>query len=325
MWVAGYLALVQGDAGAARRWLEEALMAGQGLGDAQAVAYASQFLGRAVWFTGEPDRGSALTEEALGRHRAAGDWEGVVLTLVQLGVLRTFMGHPRAGVGLLEECAAECAAHGERWNRSYALWGLGLATWLLDESERAGEVERAALKIKRDIGDQPGTALCLDALAWIAASSNQAVRAAGLLGAAGAAWDAIPATLPGPLAPHREAAVTQARAALGEVSFTAHLSRAQAMPAAAAVAAALEEPAPAAADRPACGSPARLTPRERQVTALIARGLSNREIAARMVISVRTAETHVQHIMVKLGFSTRTQIAAWAAAGDAAEGTAGQA
>jgi hypothetical protein len=85
MWVAGYLALVQGDAAAARRWLQEALAAGQGLGDARAVAYASQFLGRAVWFTGQPERGVALTEEALGRHRTAGDWQGVVLTLVQLG------------------------------------------------------------------------------------------------------------------------------------------------------------------------------------------------------------------------------------------------
>ena len=50
---------------------------------------------------------------------------------------------------------------------------------------------------------------------------------------------------------------------------------------------------------------------------LIAAGLSNQEIAARMVISARTAETHVQHIMVKLGFTARSQIAAWAAAGQA--------
>ena len=318
MWVAGYLALVQGDAGAARRWLEEALAAGQGLGDAQAVAYASQFLGRALWFTGEPDRGAALTEEALGRHRTAGDWQGVVLTLVQLGVMRALMGDPQAAVGPLEECAAECAAHGERWNRSYALWGLGLATWLLGDCERAGEVERAALRIKRDVGDQPGTALCLDALAWVAASRDQAVTAAGLLGAAAAAWNAIPATLPGPLAPHRQAAVTRARAALGEVPFTAHLARAQAMPAAAAVASALEEPAPAATDRLAGAPTALLTAREREVAALVAGGLSNREIAARMVISVRTAETHVQHIMVKLGFTARTQIAAWDAAGSTA-------
>jgi predicted ATPase/DNA-binding CsgD family transcriptional regulator len=324
MWVAGYLALVQGDAGAARRWLEDALTAGQDLGDARAVTYASQFLGRAVWFTGEPERGVALTEEALRRHRAAGDWQGVALTLVQLGVMRTLTGHPRDAVGPFEECVTECVAGGERWNRSYALWGLGLATWLLGDSERAEEVQRAALGIKRDVGDQVGTALCLDALAWIAASRGQAARAAGLLGAAAAARNAIPATLPEPLAAHGEAAVRRARAALGEASFTEHFARGQAMPAGLAVALAMKEPAPAAVDRPASAAPARLTPRECEVAALIAEGLSNREIAGRLVISVRTAESHVQHIMAKLGLTARTQIAAWAAGGEAAGSAARQ-
>jgi DNA-binding NarL/FixJ family response regulator len=46
---------------------------------------------------------------------------------------------------------------------------------------------------------------------------------------------------------------------------------------------------------------------------LIAQGLSNRDIAARLVISARTAETHVEHIMVKLGLTARAQIAAWTA------------
>jgi len=50
------------------------------------------------------------------------------------------------------------------------------------------------------------------------------------------------------------------------------------------------------------------------VAALVARGLSNSQIAVTLVISARTVETHVQHIMDKLGFSTRAQIAAWSAA-----------
>ena len=54
-----------------------------------------------------------------------------------------------------------------------------------------------------------------------------------------------------------------------------------------------------------------LSPRERQVAVLVADGLSNREIAARLVISERTAQNHVQHILGKLGFANRAQIAAW--------------
>jgi DNA-binding CsgD family transcriptional regulator len=314
MWVAGYLALVQGDGQAARGLLEEALTTGRGLGDEPAVAYATQFLGRAVWFTGDPGRGLALTEQALRRHRAAADWQGMVLTLVQLGVMRTLMGHSEAAAAPLEECIAECKARGERWNRSYALWGLGLAAWLLGDSGRAAELEQASLRLKRDVGDQVGKALCLEALAWIAASRDQAAQAADLLGAATAAWNSIPAALPQPLAGHRAAAVSRARSALGEASFTAHLVKAQAMPRSRALAAALGEQAQTVKLAPAFSDPARLTARERQIAALIAEGLSNPDIAARLVISPRTAETHVQHIMVKLGLTARAQIAAWSAA-----------
>jgi DNA-binding CsgD family transcriptional regulator len=57
--------------------------------------------------------------------------------------------------------------------------------------------------------------------------------------------------------------------------------------------------------------PAGLSPREAEVATLVAEGLTNRQIAARLVISERTAQNHVQHILTKLGFTTRSQIAAW--------------
>ena len=55
-----------------------------------------------------------------------------------------------------------------------------------------------------------------------------------------------------------------------------------------------------------------LTPRQREVAALIALGLTNREIASRLVVAERTAEGHVQSILNKLGFYSRSRIAAWA-------------
>ena len=58
-------------------------------------------------------------------------------------------------------------------------------------------------------------------------------------------------------------------------------------------------------------SPPALSRREDEVAKLVADGLTNRQIATRLVISERTAETHVQHILTKLGFTTRSQIAAW--------------
>ena len=59
-------------------------------------------------------------------------------------------------------------------------------------------------------------------------------------------------------------------------------------------------------------TPAVLTRRETDVARLIAAGYSNKRIATELVISVRTAETHVDHILTKLDFTSRTQIAAWA-------------
>jgi len=56
-----------------------------------------------------------------------------------------------------------------------------------------------------------------------------------------------------------------------------------------------------------------LSAREEQVAQLVAQGMTNKEIAARLVISRRTAESHVVHILDKLGFSTRSQIASWVA------------
>ena len=56
-----------------------------------------------------------------------------------------------------------------------------------------------------------------------------------------------------------------------------------------------------------------LTPRQREVATLIALGLTNRQIAERLVISLRTADNHVQHIFDKLGLSSRAQVAAWIA------------
>ena len=55
-----------------------------------------------------------------------------------------------------------------------------------------------------------------------------------------------------------------------------------------------------------------LTRRERDVAVLAARGLTNRDIAAQLFVSVRTVEVHVDHVLTKLGFHTRTQLAAWA-------------
>ena len=82
-----------------------------------------------------------------------------------------------------------------------------------------------------------------------------------------------------------------------------------------AIAYALGEQAATASPAPSLTrGPGVLTRRERQVAELIAEGLSNKQIATKLVIAPRTAEGHVERILTKLGFTSRTQIATWAAA-----------
>jgi len=56
---------------------------------------------------------------------------------------------------------------------------------------------------------------------------------------------------------------------------------------------------------------AELSPRQREVMQLVAEGLSNKQIAARLMVGTRTAESHVENILTKLGFTSRVQVASW--------------
>jgi non-specific serine/threonine protein kinase len=159
--------------------------------------------------------------------------------------------------------------------------------------------------------------LCLDVLAWVAASRMDAAQAATLLAAADAAWAAIPAELPPALRVHHDAALARCRETMPGSAYKAAHATGSAMSQAEAIAFALGEtvpPVPRPDGAQAGVDQLALTRREHDVAELVAQGLSNGQIAGTLVISVRTVESHVQHIMDKLGVSARTQIAAWAAA-----------
>jgi non-specific serine/threonine protein kinase len=102
----------------------------------------------------------------------------------------------------------------------------------------------------------------------------------------------------------------EARQVLGDTSFGAAHRKGEQLGFDAAIAYALHEQQPGTPARDT-GTSTRLTKREHQVAGLIAEGLTNQAIADRLVISPRTAQGHVEHILAKLGFTSRTQVAAW--------------
>ena len=168
------------------------------------------------------------------------------------------------------------------------------------------------MELKEAVGDVFHVALAFDGYAFSLIDLDEPRKAALILGAAVGLWTLMKAE-PGPLwSDFRRRSVEALVTAMGEEP----LAEARATGASLSAAEALlvikgERPAPAA---PARRSP--LTNRELQVAHLVAQGMSNRQIAEKLIISKRTADSHLEHILTKLGFISRAQIAAWAATTD---------
>jgi predicted ATPase/DNA-binding CsgD family transcriptional regulator len=312
LWAAGYLALLQSDVTAALPLLEESRRLAGRTGDGTALAYATQFLGFAALYQGDLAKSVTLAEEGLRLHRLAGNAPAVAGALLHLGMTRSFQGDLDAAGRLYEESLAVSDQEGDRWIRSNTLFGLGIVRWLQADNTGASRREKESLRLKHDMDDRSGIALCLEALGWITATSHRPERAAALLGAARSIWDALLTTTYDPWKGYHDQCVLQARTDLGPQAYDAAFRKGKAMTITQAVAYALEEPEPPRSHQLAVGrQPDGLTEREHEVAALVAQGLSNKDIAARLVISRRTAESHIRHILAKLGFDSRVQIATW--------------
>lgn len=220
-------------------------------------------------------------------------------------LLSTAQSHLGArDAALPAERALACAdAIGDIWMRAHALWAIALAALVNGEPEEARLRVREAVATGLGGDDANGPALWLELLAWIEAE-RAPHRAAVLIGAA-ESWGrriGSPLAVHGPnLVAHHDHCVATLRSQLGSRSLRRMIASGAELDSAGAMAFALTD------DVSADG----LSAREREVAMRIHRGMSNREIAADLVVSVRTVDTHVQHILSKLDMSSRVQVAAW--------------
>ncbi|NUW41873.1 ATP-binding protein [Nonomuraea rhodomycinica] len=315
LWVDAWLVLLRGDAAAARPLLEECRALSERLGDEAQLAGAVHISGFAALLAGDFPRAFALLEEALARRRALGCRGHAWVTLFQLAMAAVFMDDPRAP-DLCEEVLETARGERAEWSVSYGLWIVALDRWRRGDAEAAVAMMRDAIRVKVRCHDHLGLAQCLEGLAWILAGQGRRARAAELLGAAHMVWRSIGTSLSGlgHLARFHDRCEEGLRRDLGDDRFAAGFLRGSELTLDAAAAYALEEsPAPDAGDaEQEPGVAALLTRRERQIAELVARGLSNRQIAEELVIAQRTAENHVENILRKLGFTSRAQvIRAW--------------
>ncbi len=193
-----------------------------------------------------------------------------------------------------------------------SLHNLGHAVLHLGEVEKAHPLFLESMASHKEQGNRPGMTECLLGFAALAVVSDLPAEGARLLAAA--------AKIGGEHITFRWAAtrgeyehyLARARAALSEDEFVSAKAAGEQMTLEQAVQEAEVIAHQAAAARQRRRDLDELTPREREVAALIARAKTNEQIAAELVLSKRTVEKHIANIRAKLDFSERAQIVRWA-------------
>jgi predicted ATPase/DNA-binding CsgD family transcriptional regulator len=251
---------------------------------------------------------------------------------VQLGLAYALGGNFTAAAAAGERALADLGP-GERWLHGYVAITSALA--LYHQPGRRPECADAAgeaLRAMQDLGDPVGEAYALDVLGWLAADDGLVERSAWLLGAAQARWELTGGRLGGNagLEGHRARSAQAVARVLGADRYAELRARGAGTPIEQIVALAVAGddalpgvPAPRTAGDDRAGTAAgegggdgqadagELTSREREIAALVATGLSNRQIADRLFISRRTVDAHVNHIYAKLRISSRVQLTIW--------------
>jgi non-specific serine/threonine protein kinase len=311
---AGNLAHARGELAQAAEFHQSSLAVRRSLGDRRGIAISLNSLANVAVDRGDYELARALHEDSLALRRELGDRRGIAIALNNLSVIaRDEKDWQRAGQ-LSRESAALFEALDDRHGVALSLVTLGAALHHLGAHAEATALHRQCLAVFYELGNRREIAECLEVIAMLAATREWYVQAARLFSAAETTLEELGSTMGPSVNPRYAATVGHVRARLGAERFTAAWADGRSMTTGEAMAAAFEgEPArvPRTTTRGTTASD-QLTRREQDVAALVARGLSNRQIARTLTISERTAETHVCKILSKLGLKRRAQLTAWA-------------
>ncbi|MFD6392100.1 protein kinase [Nocardia sp. NPDC060259] len=305
------MAAVQGDLPAAAVVVREGRTLTEQTTDPLIRAHIDFADGVVALFDRNLDSARRYLEKAIGVYAQRGDVLFQIDAGTNLGLTYQLRHDIDRAIECYEHALALADESGETIYRSYLLCSLAVALWRQGNPARATKLLGSALQVSRTVNDRTNSSACLQVMAWIAAEQRDAERAVVLTAAAeqiGRSVGTGPVLIPD-MAVYQEECVRFTRQATTEKTYSAARREGAALSVDAAIAYALRE-------SPASNDPVgrKLTKREREVAFLVAEGLTNREIATRLVISPRTAQGHVEHLLTKLGFTSRAQIAAWIAA-----------
>jgi DNA-binding NarL/FixJ family response regulator len=315
---AAHIVYTQGHYERAKVLAEESVAAYRGLGDSAGLAFALQFLGLMAGYRGDFAASRRWLNDSLALYQEGGNDWGTGVVMLNLGKVARTQGSRDEATAFLDQALPSLRKARNFARAAEALIDLsGLAT------ER-GDVERAstlAVECLHELHDRGITMYLVDGvelLAGVAMMRGQVARAARLFAGAEAARTEMGAQRqPGHAGLHARQLAT-VRATLDDAAYEAAGAAGRKLGLDEAVAEAL-----ATEERTANADPGRrppevvqsanpLTRRELEVAGLIARGLTDRQIAEDLVITTGTAGNHVVHILDKLGFRSRAQVAAWA-------------
>ena len=302
---AAWLATDQGDHAAAEVLLEQSIPRARAGHDAVTEATALFFRGRGRLVVGDFAAGRSDIARALQLQTAAGDDAGAAAATWFAGLFHSAHGEVEAAAARFERSAELSERLGLPAVGARALQLLGVCRVELGDLPGARAVLAKGVPAVVDIGDRFAVPAGLTALAGLAAKGGRP-QAALMLAGAIVEYERVNETYrPAVIRTYLDRWLADARATLGTAA-TALVDKGRRLTLDEAIALGFD-------DRPE-GSrrAAELTRRESEVAVLVARGLTNREVAGQLYLSVRTVEVHVDHILTKLGFRTRTQLAAWA-------------
>jgi len=313
---AAWLAYTQADFVLARSYCEAGLAAAGQTNDAAGAGAALVGLGAVAFAEGDSDGARAPMEEGLQLAREQGQARNLIRALCQLATLEAQQGDADKAARLADESLALARQASDLFGMVVSLHNLAMVAVLRRDLAAQRSATEEGLIASRNLRSPWWISVFLEHSAS-AAVARRHYDAAIQLGAAAAD---LRGSVRGVVSPVWVAVVEQfvlapARDAIGEPAATAAWLSGAHMPIELAIGYALKQTAGVLAES-AAGlekvDPLRLSKREQAVAALVAQGLTNREIAAGLFISKRTVETHIQHIFNKLAVSSRASIAAWA-------------
>lgn len=305
---------VQGERDGNWALLEEARRIAELIGDDRSLGWALMFLAHTRGYRGQVEGCLEDLADARRLLAEAGSRTDLLLLGYQSGFMNFLCGNAAEAVACCDEGLLLTAdTQAECWGRGWNLAVRGYALWHKGDPAQSAASSREGLRAHASLRDQKGMAFCLENLAWHAAELRHFERVAVLQGAADTLWRRAAAPCLGIrllLDLHEEAA-DKAREALGADGYHRSFQEGAVLSFDGLVGLALDEDAPATPEVPSAtrGPAEGLTPRERQVAGMAASGMTNRQIAEKLVISQRTVDSHIERSLAKLGISSRSQLA----------------